>query len=388
MTNRWAVLALLFGARTVMSFQFQVVGAIGPGLEAVYGVGLAEIGFAIGLYFLPGIVVAIPGARLGARFGEGRIVTGALALMTVGAALMALADGWGAFLIGQGIAGVGGVMLNILMSKMVADWFAGREIATAMSIFINSWPLGIALSLVLMPPILGGYGIAAGFWGLAAASALFAVLVAVLYRAPTSDGPRPAARALTPTERLAALASGGVWGFFNAGIAIVFGFGTALLVSQGAELAAAARATSLVLWVTTLLSPFGGLLADRIAHPARLIAGGLVGLALFVPAVALTGGHWAVFVAIGCCTGTIAGAIMALPAIALPPVARATGMGLFFTVYYVSFVLAPPLGGALAEATGSTAAAFWLGGLFEVAALASLWLYVRTTRSALAAKPA
>ena len=143
-----------------------------------------------------------------------------------------------------------------------------------------------------------------------------------------------------------------------------------------------------MLWVTTLLSPFGGLLADRIAHPARLIAGGLVGLALFVPAVALTGGHWAVFVAIGCCTGTIAGAIMALPAIALPPVARATGMGLFFTVYYVSFVLAPPLGGALAEATGSTAAAFWLGGLFEVAALASLWLYVRTTRSALAAKPA
>src|SRR5438552_2309859 len=36
---------------------------------------------------------------------------------------------------------------------MVADWFAGDEIATAMAIFVNSWLAGTALSLLTLPLI-------------------------------------------------------------------------------------------------------------------------------------------------------------------------------------------------------------------------------------------
>jgi hypothetical protein len=32
------------------------------------------------------------------------------------------------------LAGTGGVLLNVLMSKMVTDWFAGKEIATSMAV--------------------------------------------------------------------------------------------------------------------------------------------------------------------------------------------------------------------------------------------------------------
>ena len=40
------------------------------------------------------------------------------------------------FYAGRGVAGIGGVLLKLLMSKMVTNRSAGREIATAMAIFI------------------------------------------------------------------------------------------------------------------------------------------------------------------------------------------------------------------------------------------------------------
>jgi hypothetical protein len=49
---------------------------------------------------------------------------------------------------GRLISGIGAVLINVVMTKMVTDWFAGCEIVTAMSIFITSWPLGLALGLL------------------------------------------------------------------------------------------------------------------------------------------------------------------------------------------------------------------------------------------------
>ena len=49
----------------------------------------------------------------------------------------------------------------MIMSKMVTDWFAGREIASAMAIFVNSWPVGIALALIALPPAGTAYGVPA-----------------------------------------------------------------------------------------------------------------------------------------------------------------------------------------------------------------------------------
>ena len=64
---------------------------------------------------------------------------------------MAFGGSWSWQVAGRLIAGTGGVLLNVQMTKMVADWFAGKEIATAMAIFVNSWPAGVALSLLTLP---------------------------------------------------------------------------------------------------------------------------------------------------------------------------------------------------------------------------------------------
>src|ERR1700676_4000913 len=56
--HRWAILAVLFVVRLTMAFQFQSVAAVAPLLGRQYGVGLADIGILIGLYFTPGIALA------------------------------------------------------------------------------------------------------------------------------------------------------------------------------------------------------------------------------------------------------------------------------------------------------------------------------------------
>src|ERR1700753_2406181 len=136
-----------------MSFQFQSVAAIAPLLQSEFHSSLADIGLLIGLYFTPGVALALPGGAIGQRFGDKNTVLGALLLMLLGSLAMAFSGSWSGQIAGRLVAGAGGVLLNVQMTKMVTDWFAGKEIATAMSIFVNSWPAGIALSLLTLPAI-------------------------------------------------------------------------------------------------------------------------------------------------------------------------------------------------------------------------------------------
>ena len=145
MQNRWVVLALVVVARTAMGFQFQSVAAVGPFLVADLGLSYAELGTLIGLYLLPGVVLALPGGLLGARFGDRAVVLAALGLMTLGGAGLAAAGSLAVAAAGRLVSGAGGVLLTIQATKIVTDWFAGRELATALGLMLAAWPLGIAL---------------------------------------------------------------------------------------------------------------------------------------------------------------------------------------------------------------------------------------------------
>src|SRR6266850_2273429 len=89
--NRWGILAVLFAVRATMAFQFQSVAAVAPLLSSEYGVGLADVGVLIGLYFAPGIALALPGGAIGQRVGDKTTVLGALLLMLAGSVTMASA---------------------------------------------------------------------------------------------------------------------------------------------------------------------------------------------------------------------------------------------------------------------------------------------------------
>ncbi len=381
MRNRWGILAVLFAVRATMAFQFQSVAAVAPLLSSELGVSLADIGILIGLYFAPGVALALPGGAIGQRFGDRTTVLGALLLMLVGSVMMASATSWHLQIAGRLVAGAGGVILSVQMTKMLTDWFAGREIATAMAIFVNSWPAGVAVSLLVLPLIGITYGVGAVHLAVAASILCGIALLATLYRPPADVA---VASATTPLRldrnaAIAVIAAGLIWGLFNVGFATVFSFGPSMLVERGWSIAAAGSTISIVLWIAVTSVPFGGFLADRTQRPQTILVTGCIlfaGLLVLLPRNDAV--IWTV-IALGLISGLPAGPIMSLPARVLQPQTRAIGMGLFFTMFYGCMMLGPVIGGACAKWAGSAAAAFDFGAAAILLCPLLLWGFNRIT---------
>ena len=152
-TNRWVMLGVLFIARVTMGFQFQSVASLSPLMVNEFGIGIADLGILIGLYVSPGIFLALPGGAVGRIYGDKKVVTAAMILMFLGGVITMVGSHYNLQIMGRVIAGVGGVFLNVLMAKMVTDYFDGKEISLAMGIFANSWPVGIPSALLILPPV-------------------------------------------------------------------------------------------------------------------------------------------------------------------------------------------------------------------------------------------
>ena len=370
--NRWSILALIFLVRVGMGLQFQAVPALAPLFLADYHVGIADIGLLIGLYFAPGVLLALPGGAIGKRYGDKPVVLLGLALMIAGGLVMAFGTTWAAQLSGRLIAGIGGILLNVLMSKMITDWFAGREIATAMGIYVNSWPFGIALALVSLPGLASAGGLQWALLGVTVYLALGFVALAVLYRAPPEHAVAMAGQAGRPQGRALSsiLTAGTIWAFYNASLAMVFSFGPLMLAQRGWTVAAASSAVSVVLWLVTLSVPAGGILADRTGRPSWILVGGVVVFATGLLIAPRVDNVLPTFVLLGLLSGLSAGPIMSLPARVLTPATRAVGMGIFFTVFYAMQLIAPWLAGKLAASAGTAGITFDFGAALLCACLA------------------
>jgi len=382
MTNRWSILAVLFFARLTMAFQFQSVAALSPLVAGHYGASLADIGLLIGLYLAPGVALAILGGAMSARIGDKTMVAIGLILMLVGALAASLTPAWEIVLAGRVLAGTGGAILNVLMAKMVTDSFAGREISTAMAIFVNSWPVGIALALVVLPGIGTPHGLGAAWGAIAAFVGLGLVVFVLGYRVPRAAPPPAAGGARVPLPVVAICLAGGIWALYNAALAMVFSFGPAMLAARGWPMASGRATTSLVLWLVAVSVPLGGLVADRTGRHNAVLAGGLAGFALllavtpYLPDALLPAG----FALMGFLAGLPAGPVMGLPSQVLGPQTRALGMGIFFTLYYAAIMAAPYVAGAAADRLGDVRVTFLLGALMLVACLAAQLAFLGRAR--------
>ena len=377
MGNRWGVVAVLFTVRLTMAFQFQSVAAVAPLLGPKFGVSLADIGLLIGLYFTPGVALALPGGAIGQRFGDKVTVLAALTLMLVGGLLMAVSDLWGVQIAGRLIAGGGGVLLNVQMSKMVTDQFAGKEIATAMAIFANSWPAGVALSLLTLPAIGAAHGVTAVYLAVAAAVALGILLLAVTYQPPAQVAVAATSARLDRHTIAAVMVAGLIWGLFNVGFAMIFSFGPSLLVERAWSMTAAGSAISIVLWLAVVSVPLGGMLADRTRRPQTILVVTCILFAILMLLLPRTGAVIPIVIALGLFCGQSAGPVLGLPASVLKPETRSIGMGIFYTVYYGAMMLGPVIGGACAKWSGSAGAAFDFGAAMLLACPLLLWGFNR-----------
>lgn len=374
LTNRWAVLTLCCLARVAMGLQFQSLPLLAPLLMADFGINYAELGFLIGLFFLPGALLTLLGGVVGARLGDKAIVVAGLGLSTLGAVLLAESRSFAGAFGSRVVTGGGGALLNLQLTKLVTDWFVGKEIATAMGVLLTMWPLGLALALATLGGLAAATSWQTAVYVTAAYPALALVLFVVLYRGeaprpPTASGPIGASRArlwrLSARELGLVVPPALAWNVLNAALVVFVSFTPTLLIQRGHSLAAAGVLVSWTSWVSMGSVPLGGYLIDRTRRATLLIVVSAVTAAAATAALSVGGPPLAWIVLFGLALAPAAG-VMALPGEVLRPESRSTGFGVFYTIHYVGMVLLPPVAGRLLDLTGTAAAALWFASLLSL----------------------
>ncbi len=376
---RWRILALLFFARIGLGLQFQTLASVGDDLVVAFGLGLAEIGVLIGLFMAPGLALALPAGFAG-RYASDRALAGlGLAALAAGGALSAVAaDAW---TIGAGrlVAGVGFLLSTLYLAKMVADWFSGREIATAMSVLVMSWPFGIAIGQIGHAWLALNFGWRAPFEAASLYCILAAAAVVIFYRPAQAAPAQPATSApglgLARAEWGLILLAGLAWGAFNAGYVGYLAHGPAMLETHGYPAFEAAAVTSIGSWLMILSGTACGMLVDRTGRRGLILGLCMAAAALSLALLAVPGMGAPASLLFGLVGMAPAGAIMALAAEAVAPQRRAFGMGVFFTVYYAVMTVCPPVAGRLSDATGGAGAALGFAALLFLAVLPAAWAF-------------
>lgn len=378
MEDRWKALAVLTVARISLGFQAQSVGSVSPVLLADLGLDFVDLGTLIGLYFLPGVALTIPAGMFGRWFGDKRVVLLSLVVMAAGAAIMGMAQDFTGLATGRLVSGMGSVFLNVLMAKMVTDWFAGsRQIVLAMAIFINSFPVGLGLALLTLGWLAATHGWPMAMFATGALSAVSLLLVASLYRVHPNNSARSSGQATTRGrisrhEVLMVSVAGAIWGGLNGVLAIIFGFVPNYLVAGGLPIASVGVAAGLASWLIVASGYLGGYGAQRLGNIDTAMKLCIAAIAVFLLAIPLTWALPALFLAVGV-MGLTTGVIMSLPSQVLRPENRGLGMGIFFLWLYVAQASMPPIAGWLQERTQSMAMPFYFA---AAAMLCLLPLYV------------
>lgn len=362
-THPWVVLAVIVIVRMAMGYQFQAAPSLTPFLVDEFRIDFATAGTLIGLYLLPGILLAVPSGIAGKLFGDKRVTVFALGLMVAGGLLSGLADSFDMAWWGRLVAGCGVVLLFTIMTKTIGDLFRGKQLFFAMALFLNGWPLGMGLGLLVQTPMAESLS-----WQWVFLSTGILTAVAMLAVAVYMPGGRPAQaaegaprRRLVPSWREGALVtiSGILWGVINGAHVNMHSFATSHLEKSMGRLEAAAVVSSNV-WAVIVAIPLGGWLASRVGRPnAWLVVCSLAAAGSLVMIV-VDDNYLLWLSAAGFFLFLPSGIIPSLPIDATREATRELGLGVFYAWWFAGIALLPALGGWAADLSGDTAAPMYV----------------------------
>jgi predicted MFS family arabinose efflux permease len=271
--RRWLILASAVVSFFAVGVTFFAVPPLIPQLTEMFELNHLQIGILMGAIAIPAVFVSIPLGSAIDRWPARTTGTVGLGVMTAGAAIFALAPGYAALLTGRIVFGIGGLVVNLLLARLVTAAFHGRELSLAMGIFNSVYPSSMIVMYTAHPPLLA----LVGWRGELILMAGLAVLAVPLHvcaapkALPRDDGPPESrGRRRRMPSSLARLAV--AWALFFGAYAAVFTFAPEWAGGGDAGL----LTVSLVAWTALVFAPMVGAAIDRVGHPSRWLSLSLV----------------------------------------------------------------------------------------------------------------
>ncbi len=284
---------------------------------------------------------------------------------------------------------MGGVLVNIMLARMVAEWFRGRELQTAMGVMLSAWPFGMALALAVLGPLA-----AVASWRVAeyltvAAAGLALALIALGYRDPPLTLPSPqrgeggtgelvGLRLALPGRVWALAISAGVaWALLNASVIVVASFAPSFLMSRGASVGEAGFLTGVALWISIVAVPVGGLVAQTVDRPRLLVSSGCLATAVTIACIAWAPMPALWMVASGILLGLPPSIMMSLLPRAVGTEHLAPALGVYYALFYLGMAVSQTVAGSLRDLTGDPGMPLLFASLLMVATVPAVAVFWR-----------
>ncbi|HEY7204704.1 MAG TPA: MFS transporter [Methylomirabilota bacterium] len=378
--NRWGTLLVIFFTRTALGFQFQSIAALTPFLVAGFDLSYAQVGLLMGLFMLPGVVLALPGGLLGQRFGSLRVVVAGLLLLIVGGMIVSYSEGFDSAAVGRTLGGAGGVLVNIMLARMVADWFRGRELQTAMGVMLAAWPFGMALALMILGPLAADASWRVAEYATVVAAGLALGLVGLVYQPPPhAPAVERATLRLNVPRRVWALAisAGTGWALLNASVIVVASFAPSFLMSRGSSVTEAGLITGTALWISIVAVPLGGLVADRVNRPRLLIVAACLAATITIACIARAPMPALWMVISGILLGLPPSIMMSLLPRAVAAEHLSTALGVYYGLFYLGMAISQTVAGLLRDITGDPGMPLLFAAVLMAATVPAVFLFWR-----------
>lgn len=376
-TRRWLVLASSVVSFFAVGVSFFAVPPLIPQLVGRYGLSNFKVGVLMGAIAIPAILLSIPLGLAVDRWNPRKTGLAGLLLMGGAGVLFALAPSYAVLLLARLLFGIGGLVINLLLARLISTAFTGKELSLAMGVFNAVYPASMIVIFTLHPRILAILGWRGELLAFAALAVMAIPLhLATVPSASPSGRTEQQARSGRPrlTSSLVALALS--WMFFFGAFASVFTFAPQWAGGGGKGLLVVTAIT----WVSLTLNPLVGLAIDRTGHPALWSGAGQLVFAGVLTAMALlTLPPLAAMLLVGITATTVPTAVYSLPARLVPGESVGFAFGFITAFSNLGTVLGPAAAGALRDRFPG-----WLPAWLALAAMAlagaAAMLGVRTRR--------
>ena len=376
--KRWAMLVVVHLCLLIPGMAMQTVPPILTAIVSEFSLLYAQGGLIMSFFALPSIIIAIPAGMLADRYNQKTLYVASFILVILGALVFFNSTNLYMLLLGRIISGIGSAALFVLGPQIIAQWFANKELGSAIGIMNTSIPLSAIISLNLFSLISDQANWRACIYPSIGLPVLAIFIILFFFtRAPVAvqqhtSGSFSVFREIKKTG-IAIWVVAAAWMFFNVVISSFMTFTPDYLQMSGFNAISAGFITSAIMWPSLIMSPAIGLLMDRIGHKHAIIITASVLVCLMI-AIFPYVTSWIIWLVIfiGIVQSTISAPLFALASEISEPRKQGVTFGIMATFQNIGGVLGPFIIGLVRDATGTYQSSYLVTACFTLLVIASI----------------